>query len=492
MGKRTDNPSAGIFWQDSGVTINRAAFEAKSKEVEHRYESPVIEDAPATAPAPEVALQLPPGKAGEIAQVIYHSAPRPVWEVAIVSALGLLAGVCGRSWLTPTGSGLNVYVVLLARSGIGKETMAEGISLFVKGANRWESNVGTFYDFSDYASGQALIGAISRSPCFTHIASEFGRKLKRMSNPKDSALQELRTVMTKLYAKSGPQSVAGGITYSDEKNNKPILGGAAYSLIGDSTPGTFHQALTDDMMEDGFMSRLTVIEYNGERPRANKNRLTSIPEQSGQWFAGLATQARTLRERDEYQAVDSDAAAWDMLDAFDIECDDAINATDDEARRQMWNRAHLKALRVASLLAVADNHLHPVMTTLHATWAIDLVRRDIAVFTRRLESGDVGEGDQVRESKILTIMKDYLKKPPAIGYKTSEELRVRGIIERSYLQKRTASLPAFSGHPLRATKALDQTLQSLCLSGYIMKCKKEKMFDDFKEHGECYRIMKIP
>lgn len=483
---------ANRFWEDGGLTIDMAAFDVKLKEAEDRYAQPIVEDAPASVAAPEGALRLPPGTAGAIAQVIYHSAPRPVQEVAIVSALGLLAGVCGRSWLTPTGSGLNVYIVLLARSGIGKEAMADGISMFIKGANQWEPNTASFYDFADYASGQALISAVSMSPCFTHVASEFGRKLKRMSNPKDSALQELRTVMTKLYAKSGPQSVAGGISYSDQKNNKTILGSAAYSLIGDSTPGTFHQALTDDMMEDGFMSRLTVIEYSGERPRANKNRLAYLSEEWGQWFAGLARHSREMRERDVYVTVEADATAWDLLEAFDIECDDAVNATEDEARRQMWNRAHLKALRVASLLAVADNYLHPCITTQHAQWAIELVRRDIAVFTSRLESGDVGEGDRARESKLLTLMKDYLTKPPSTGYKVPEELRARSIIQRGYLQKRTASLPAFARHPMGATKGLDQALQSLCQSGYAMKCDKAKMVEAFSEHGDCYRILKLP
>lgn len=436
-------------------------------------------------------LTWPPGVAGSIAQIIYSSAHRPVQEVAIVSALGLLAGVCGRAWLTPSGSGLNVYIVLLARSGIGKETMSDGISMFMKGASQWAHNVDEFYKFADFASGQALVNAVSSNPCFTQIAGEFGRKLKRMSNHKDTALQELRTTMTKLYAKSGPSSIVGGISYSDTKNDKKVVSGVAYSMIGDSTPVTFREALTEDMMEDGFMSRLTVIEYDGERPHANNQRLTDIPEEWGKWLTELIAQARALLHKNLFTTVEADGVALDLLDDFDIECDNAINATEDEAQRQMWNRAHLKALRIASLLAVADNYLHPCITTEQAHWAINLIRRDIAVFSSKLESGDIGDGDGARETKVLSLMRDYLIKAPSAGYKVPEPLRKKGIIQRGYLLKRTAPLPLFKNHAQGATRALDQTLKSLERSGYIMKCNSETLFQDYNERGECYRVMNI-
>src|SRR3569833_2603721 len=47
-------------------------------------------------------LTWPPGFAGAIAQYIFDSSHRPVPEVAIVAALGLLSGVCGKVWLAPT------------------------------------------------------------------------------------------------------------------------------------------------------------------------------------------------------------------------------------------------------------------------------------------------------------------------------------------------------------------------------------------------------
>lgn len=444
-----------------------------------------------TTSATNTTLAWPPGKAGRIAQVIYQSAPRPVAEIAIVAAIGLLAGVCGRAWTIPK-SGLNVYVILLARSGVGKEAMQDGIAMFINAAKRCRQDAAEFFDFNDYASGQALTKAVAAKPCFLHVAGEFGRKLKRMSSRTDSALQELRTVMTKLYSKSGPHSIAGGITYSDKEKNIGSVSGVAFSLVGDSTPGTFREALTEDMMEDGFLSRFTIIEYEGERPPENLLQLHTLPEDCVTWFVDLVTQAQTLFQRDQHIAVERDEPADAALKQFSLDCDRSINAAgDDNARRQMWNRAHLKALRISALLAVADNNLYPRITVEHAAWAIDVIRRDIAVFSSRIEGGDIGDDDKAREAKLLAIMKDYIRDTPPPGYKVPSALPGEGIIQRKYLQRRTSSLPAFRAHKMGATTALDQALRSLCSNGSIMKCEKHKMVEEFGEHGECYRILDL-
>lgn len=449
---------------------------------------------PKAAPAARSVAPLPwpPGVAGQVAQLIHAAAMRPVPEVAIVAALGLLAGVCGGRWVIPK-SGLNLYLVLLAKSGIGKEAMHEGISMFIHGVRARQPEVERFFDFAEYASGPALIKTIVDRTSFLQVSNEFGRRLKRMSEANDAALQGLRTAMTKLYSKSGPQAIVGGIAYSDKEKNVVTVSGVSYSMIGDSTPGTFREAITADMMEDGFMSRFTVVEHEGDRPPENPCPMTALPEGWAVWFSELVTHAVTLDRNMTYQFVGRDEGAAGILHAFNQECDDSINrAGDDESRRQMWNRAHLKALRIAALLAVADNYLNPCIATCHAEWAIDLVRRDIAVFTNRLQSGDIGSDDKARETKVLAILKEYLIKAPSSSYKVKPALHQNRIVPRKFLTVKTHSLPAFKSHKQGSTGALEAVLRSLCSSGYITKCSGTDMVKDYNEHGECYMVLDLP
>lgn len=446
------------------------------------------------APPAETNAQLawPPGFAGAIATFIYQSAPRPVAEVAIVGALGLLAGICGRRWIV-SNSGLNLYLILVARSAIGKEAMHTGIGALIKAATKKAPDAGKFVNFADFASGPALVKAVAKNSCFVNVAGEFGHKFAKMAKAKEGADHTLRGVLTNLYSKSGPQSIAGGISYSDTEKNADVNNDIAYSLVGETTPGTFYEAITHDMMADGFLSRFTVIAYEGDRPEKNQSPQLVPPEQYVDHLANLVMQAVQHDVRNVYQDVDISPDADRALAAFEYECDTNIRkAGDDESRRAMWNRAHLKALRVSSLLAVADNCQHPSVTTVYVEWAIDLVRRDIAMFSKRLRSGGIGDDDKARERTLLEIIKNYLLEEPTPGYKVKPALHKNSIVPRKYLQQRTSSLSAFKNHKMGATIAIEQVLRSLCSSGYVTKCDSVMMIKTYGEHGDCYKVLDLP
>lgn len=448
---------------------------------------------PQVAPTGQDGLAWPPGLAGQIAYFIYQSAPRPVKEVAIVAALGFLAGVCGKAFCIPQ-SGLNLYIVLIARSAIGKEAMHSGISALITSAASRQPPVMRFVDFTDFASGPALRKGVAANPSFVNVAGEWGKKLKRLAGDdnRDTPMTQLRTVMTDLYQKSGPQSIVGGITYSNKDSNIASVAGVAYSMIGESTPGTFYEALTETMMEDGFLSRFIIVEYAGDRPPLNVNPLREPSKALGDAVADLCTHAMTLLDRQDTVMVSRTDEAARMMEKFEKECDSQINSTTDEMWRQMWNRASLKMMRVASLLAVADNWLNPVIDKVHIQWALDLISRDINIMSKRIEAGDIGMNDDSRERKIAKMCKEYLEAPVAASYAIPEDLRKAGIIPRKFLQVRVARQVAFNSHRGGSTAALDNTLRSMCDSGYLMEVDKMKVSDQFGYHGKAYRIIQIP
>ena len=157
------------------------------------------------------ALPFPPGFVGALAQFVYKQAPLPVPEVAVVAALGLMAGLCGKAWHIP-GSGLNLYIVLVARSAIGKEAMHTGISKIIGAAIRSFPQFANFVDFNDYASGPALIKACAGNTSFVNVAGEIGHKFLEMADAKSgSPMRNYRKQLTTLYSKSGPDGIAGGI-----------------------------------------------------------------------------------------------------------------------------------------------------------------------------------------------------------------------------------------------------------------------------------------
>jgi Protein of unknown function (DUF3987) len=454
-----------------------------------------LPEPPAPSPAAVKGNEIdwPPGLAGAIAGFIYRNAPRPVKEVAIVAALGWLAGVCGKAFMIPS-SGLNLYIILVARSAVGKEAMHTGLSVLTQCLlDKGFVTASRFIDYSDFASGPALRKAVAANDSFVNVSGEWGRKLKRLSadGVADGPMQSLRTEMTNLYQKSGPQSIVGGMMYSKKEDNVASINGVNYSMIGETTPGTFYDALTESMMEDGFLSRFTVVEYAGVRPPSNPAQ-QHVPEDGLLQACGqLCMQASTLLNARTPMLVNRTPASTKLMEEFDKECDEQINKTLDESWRQMWNRAHLKALRIAALLAVADNNLAPMISETHMHWAIDLIKRDIRIMQRKIDDGDVGTGDATRERKLLSMCKEYLTTVPK-GYAIPDAMHQQGVIPRKYFQIRSLRLTIFSSAKQGAIRALDDTLRSMCDSGYLLEVDKMKAADSYGFHGRCYRIVNLP
>lgn len=448
---------------------------------------------PQMVAAGEQGLAWPPGFVGALSRFIYGASWLPIKEVSIVAALGLMAGICGKAWHIPK-SGLNLYIVLVARSAIGKEAMHDGVACVVNACIQKMGSFGNFVDFTEYASGPALIKACSQNTSFVNVSGEWGRRMKRiaMEDDREGPMSTLRTQMTNLYQKSAPKSIVGGIGYSSTENNIEALQSVAYSMIGESTPQTFYDSLTETMMEDGFLSRFLVVAYDGDRPEENAN-IVDVPDEAlCNHMCTIANQAERNIGNTESQAVERTEEAAHLLSAFSIEAAKQIRSTNDEARRQMWNRATLKVLRLAALIAVGDNFTTPIVTKEHAEWAIDLIMRDIRIMKDRLDSGDVGLNDASRERKLVQLMKDYLTKPIPPSYKVPEGMKDAGIVPRSFLQTRTSRVSAFYKHKFGPNKSLDDSIQQLISSGYIMEVKGDKLVEAFSHHGKGYRILKLP
>jgi hypothetical protein len=455
---------------------------------------------------PDQKLEWPPGCIGETARYVYNSAPRPVREVAIVAALGLHAGICGKAW-TIEDTGLNLYITLVARSAIGKEAMHSGISSLISAIGARFPQATNFVNFTDFASGPALIKTCASQSSFVQVAGEWGHKLKRLSRDdgRDPAMASLRMVMTNLYSKSGPQSVAGGINYSQQEGNIASIAGIAYSMIGETTPETFYTALSTSMMADGFMSRLNVVEYTGERPPRNEARITRPPEWLVDWLTGMAQFAYSRSSTGLPPiSVQWDDEADDLFRDFDFECDKEINSSTDESYRQGWNRATLKVKRISALLAVGDglpssggahNGEPGAINMEHVRWALMLVRREIALFVRRQAAGDIGEGDHTRRKKLCDFLRRCMLEkdvPNKFKDRKLKDMMDNGIVTHRHIVSGMSNQTAFTSHRLGQSEALKLTIRDLLDNGILMEMQKDKLVSIYSEHGKAYRIVAIP
>ena len=269
------------------------------------------------------------------------------------------------------------------------------------------ANSAEFVDFTEYVSGPALMKACDKRRSFINVSGEWGRRLRRLAveDGRDGPMQQLRTVMTNLYHKSGPDDQVGGMGYSDQdKNIANKASGIAYSMIGETTPQTFYSALSSSMIEDGFLSRFNIISYDGDRPKLNDSPVYYMEPELIERLTSLINVTIKAIEREHSREVTLDEQTTIALREYGEYCDKNINASgDNEAYRQMWNRAHIKVWRIAGILAASDNYMNPVINLQHFEWAKMLVTKDIEAMRSKLDGGDIGIGDEARQKKLLDV-----------------------------------------------------------------------------------------
>lgn len=445
---------------------------------------------------PQSTITLPPGLLGELAQFIYAAAPRPVPEIALAGAIGLMAGICGRAY-NISGTGLNQYILLLADTGTGKEAMASGIDKIMNEVRKSCPTSTTYIGPSEIASGQALIKHVSKtSQCFVSILGEFGLRLQSMSSQRASSAEiGLRRILLDLYNKSGFGQMWRGTIYADREKNVDATRSPAFTILGESTPERFYGALNEEMISEGLLPRFMIIEYLGARPPLNKNSDVHVPFNLNDHFGSLVAQCEIIIHRNSVCNVACDPTAQKMLDEFDEYATDLINKSDKDIIRQLWNRAHIKALKLSALVAVGVNNMLPTIIPEYVTWAINIVRNDIKALSTKFEAGLIGlsASESKQQVDILRAVKDFLTKDWEYNKKycqgkSDQKLHHDKVLPYSYLSKRLMSVASFKNDRRGATVSLKSSIQILIDGDRLRELNNEDKGRKYNTTQKCYIV----
>ena len=443
---------------------------------------------------------VPPGFLGELAQFIYGAAPRPVPEIALAGAIGLLAGIVGRAYnVSNPPIGLNQYVLLLAPTGTGKEAIANGYSALMKSIRSAVPASADFVGPGEMASHQAVIKYMAGGQTsFVSLVGEFGIYLQQMVGPKAPPhLTGLRRFLLDAYGKSGAYGEIRPSIYSDREKNTTAIQSPALSLVGESTPEKFYEGLNEGLIAEGLLPRFTLIEYYGDRPDLNEDACAVPSPEFAAKLAELCAHCLMLNQPGHTPAtVQLSDEARAIFDEFNSYADEQIRGKG-EVTRQLWNRAHLKALKLAALVAVGWNPYMPTITPDFALWAIQLEKANVRNLLGRFEAGEVGEqsaSESAQQKRLRAVIKDWFSKPWAElqRYKIgTEAMRMGGVIPYSYISKRLTSDAAFKNAKLGATATLKRTIEELRLCGEINRVSQQSLSAKFGVTMECYAVTDV-
>ncbi|CAA2409815.1 DNA primase/helicase, phage-associated [Xanthomonas phage Suba] len=437
---------------------------------------------------------VPPGLTGEIAKFVYAQAPRPVAEIAIVAALGLMSGIIGRAY-NVSGTGLNSYLLLLAPTGTGKEAIASGIEKLMSAVGVSVPTASEFIGPGEISSSPALIKQLAITPSCLSLVGEFGLYFRNMcAEHAPPHLVGLRRSLLDLFNKSGFGNVVRPMVYSDrDKNTRSVLS-PAFTVVGESTPERFYDVLNESMISEGLLPRFTIIEYNGPRVENNENRgMVKPSDELVDKLATLCAFAMQLNSNNRVIDVALDDNADRMFRDFDKHCDANINTADREIRRHLWNRAHLRAMKLAAVLAVGNDPYHPTIDSEAATWAINLVVADVRNILGKFDAGEIGiDNDETKQLQtVVHNVRSYILSPFSEVEKYVNgmaNLHSERIIPYSFLQRKLVSVAIFRKDKLGATNAIKRALKTLEERGDIQLVSRKDLSTKYKTSSVAYMI----
>lgn len=368
----------------------------EAQEREEAYWAAQATKAELTAPVPDSATSLQahdnepelavafdlttePGLLGDIARWSQTYAYRPVEEFALPAALATLSALFGRHWATPTGLGLNLYLV-----GLGDTTGGKDALLSAPRALLDKAGFGRLVGKGDFASDSAIEKELRLRPAQLMPLDEFGKLAQAMMGRQAPPHAKLAAkALLEIHPRSTPNSVWTGKARAGDVEDLPPIHSPTLSLLGVSTVVGFFDGISEATLDDGFLNRLTVIRGGkaGQRQR-DPARLMPPPElveairtaraPTGGNLASVVVDDGTTRPAIRFArwADDSAIAALESIESWE---DDAR----DSGRSGVAGRAAEQVQKISTLRALARNPADPAVTAADVQWAWAFVRTSI-------------------------------------------------------------------------------------------------------------------
>jgi len=392
-----------------------------------------------------------------------------------------MAGICGRAY-NVSSTGLNQYILLLAPTGSGKESASSGIDKIMASLKLQIPSSSQFIGPAEIASGGALLKYLSgTSTCFLSIVGEMGLRLQQLSGRNATSAEiQLKRAILDLYNKSGQGNMLRPSVYSDTLKNTQPVEAPNVSILGESTPEEFYKIVDEAMVSSGLLPRFTIFEYEGKRPDLNENHASiyPTPELSSR-IGTLMANCLALMQANKVINVAYTPEAEKYLREFDKFCTKQINGAGGELTKHLWNRTHIKVLKLSAQVAVGCDFYAPTITMDMVNWAKHIVITDVRKMLAKFEQGVVGENNnETNQIKLLsTAIKQYYQYTLSeiMAYSVPANLFNDRVIPYAYLQRRLAPNNIYRQDKLGSTSAIKRAIQIMVDSGILREVPRETL-----------------
>lgn len=443
------------------------------------------------------AFPIPPGYFGSVYKFFMDQSPYPIDGICLGAALCFVATLSGRAH-NVSGEGLNTFVLALAPTAAGKEGGNTGVSKLVQALSPQFRQIEDMFKPRQPNSAGGLINDLDKSNSVMYSISEFWSHFIKLTGPRASAHDEqLKSAYMEFYTKSGFGKRAGGSSYSDRGKNAAVIDSPNLSLFCESVATRFYDTLSEQSFSDGFAPRFVIFECENIPIDDNEQAYHVYPDSmlTGVLSNMLAKSLDYQRRLDVCNVIFTIDA--EIKSKAYKRCVREWFSTGSELRREVWSRAHMKAVKLAALLAVTDacaNHAEPVyaptVTLEMLDWAISIVNHSTSRVEDHLSSGEFGEGDLKAIADAKRYLVRYVTEQGAqlkVGTHFNAALHADKVIGMSHW-KASVSTNSFRKASIGAVGMWARVVMALRSEGVLVKLDQDHVLERYKFYGEAFGI----
>ncbi len=391
-------------------------------------------------------LYNPPGIIKDIYQYSEQIAQISQPALSLQSALGVGSVAAGRMYKSDMNNFSSLYFMCIAKSGQGKENTKTVIESVLDNSGHIDLMAG-----DGYTSSGAVYSLLRHKPTHITVMDEFGKRLesiaKSSNSNKEDALQALMEAWGRCHGTIRPDNYS--LMNMSSKQQQEAMDRStikpAITLMGMSVPKNFYGALSTGRIVDGFLNRFIVVE--SKLPRV-VGKMVPFREPSHAICEWVRKMRETKNEMEELAKNNSELDFKQRVLTFDNESKDLLtklayklieeqDALEKDGLEVLLSRTREKAMRLALICALADNHNTNIIRSDITKWAIDYVYYYDQLLVDNCEDKVAGSET---ESKIKQVL-SFIRSQGDIGiskrdidrreiFRSMKSYEVKEIIER--------------------------------------------------------------
>lgn len=422
--------------------------------------------------------EMPEGMMKDLILWHFHQSYFPLQEASLAAAFAVAGTIFGRNFQTATGSGkgLNNTIILVGPSACGKNEYQNGITKILTAVSKHNPLGHGFMKriTGPLASGEGVEDAFGKHKRLCSYFPEFHEYYHNLVSPNAAPHhRNLKEKFLNLFEQSSRGSYLQRRVKAKGKDEQDQEAIEAPCLVvaGETTPRAFYEKMTQTEIENGFLPRLTILNVRKSSisRRPNPKAGNEMPSNMLDQLLDMFVRADALEISDEFVTVEMTPEARQLFEAYENDNRDKLL---DEENNDLFNRAGLKALRMACCIAVMDNVYQPIVNHNQMMWSIQFIDMCNDDILSRFKSGTIGTGQTQQENEIRELLRKVVKSGVA-GRKKMDIpdrfVKFRDVVPYTWLKRKIVCSGAFSSDRNGAVAAFERCLNHMTTAGELVR-----------------------